>query len=241
MPVSEKSLGKGSPAPGPVPKGSIRLYSMRFCPFSQRARLVLAAKGIKHEVVNIKLKNKPEWYWAKNPFGQIPSLETAQGQIIYDSTIVCHYLDEVYAGKKLNPKDPFQKAQQRMTLEHYSTIVGLLYKILDAKGKKEDTTGLKAEFQKKFIIFDETLGKLKTCFFGGDSVSMVDYLIWPWFERFHIFEVTESLNKAPHIYKWYQLMLKDPAVKATFIKPDVFQEFYKLSAENDPDVDDYGL
>lgn len=37
----------GSPAPGPVPAGYIRVYSMRFCPFAQRARLVLNAKGIK--------------------------------------------------------------------------------------------------------------------------------------------------------------------------------------------------
>uniref|UniRef100_A0A672KWJ1 Inhibitor of nuclear factor kappa-B kinase subunit alpha n=1 Tax=Sinocyclocheilus grahami TaxID=75366 RepID=A0A672KWJ1_SINGR len=37
----------GSPAPGPVPKDHIRLYSMRFCPFAQRTRLVLNAKGIK--------------------------------------------------------------------------------------------------------------------------------------------------------------------------------------------------
>lgn len=37
----------GSAAPGPVPEGLIRVYSMRFCPFAQRARLVLNAKGIK--------------------------------------------------------------------------------------------------------------------------------------------------------------------------------------------------
>lgn len=36
----------GSPAPGPVPKDHLRLYSMRFCPFAQRTRLVLNAKGI---------------------------------------------------------------------------------------------------------------------------------------------------------------------------------------------------
>jgi len=36
-----------SPAPGPVPNGVIRLYSMRFCPFAQRTRLVLTAKGVK--------------------------------------------------------------------------------------------------------------------------------------------------------------------------------------------------
>lgn len=37
----------GSAAPGPVPKGCIKVYSMRFCLFAQRARLVLKAKGIK--------------------------------------------------------------------------------------------------------------------------------------------------------------------------------------------------
>nr|KAF6424959.1 glutathione S-transferase omega 1 [Molossus molossus] len=44
---SAKSLGKGSAPPGPVPEGLIRVYSMRFCPFAQRTRLVLTAKGIK--------------------------------------------------------------------------------------------------------------------------------------------------------------------------------------------------
>lgn len=37
----------GSAPPGPVPEGLIRVYSMRFCPFAERTRLVLEAKGIK--------------------------------------------------------------------------------------------------------------------------------------------------------------------------------------------------
>uniref|UniRef100_A0A8C1JU78 Uncharacterized protein n=1 Tax=Cyprinus carpio TaxID=7962 RepID=A0A8C1JU78_CYPCA len=32
----------GSPAPGPVPKKHIQLYSMRFCPFAQWTRLVMS-------------------------------------------------------------------------------------------------------------------------------------------------------------------------------------------------------
>lgn len=40
-------VSSGSAAPGPVPEGVIRLYSMRFCPFAQRTRLVLRAKGIR--------------------------------------------------------------------------------------------------------------------------------------------------------------------------------------------------
>ncbi|XP_053547686.1 glutathione S-transferase omega-1-like [Bombina bombina] len=241
MAGTQKSLGKGSPAPGPVPDGSIRVYSMRFCPFAQRARLVLAAKGINHELVNINTKNKPEWFVEKNPFGVVPVLETSKGQLIYESAIVCEYLDEAFPGKKLNPKDPFQRAQQKMILEHFSKIIMVLYKILYAKQNKEDIPGLKAEVKEKLIALDELLGQLNTSFFGGDSVSMIDYLIWPWFERFIIFDVKECLNKTSRLNEWYQRMLQDTAVKATFTEPDLHQAFIKLYLKDSVDAADYGL
>uniref|UniRef100_A0A4W5NP76 Glutathione S-transferase omega 2 n=1 Tax=Hucho hucho TaxID=62062 RepID=A0A4W5NP76_9TELE len=94
--ASEKCFAKGSSAPGLVAKGQIRLYSMRFCPFAHRTRLVLHAKGINHDTVNINLKDKPEWFLKKNPLGLVPTLETSSGQVIYESPITCDYLDEVY-------------------------------------------------------------------------------------------------------------------------------------------------
>lgn len=44
---SPSPLPAGSAAPGPVPAGLVRLYSMRFCPYAQRTRLVLRAKGVR--------------------------------------------------------------------------------------------------------------------------------------------------------------------------------------------------
>ncbi|OWK07829.1 GSTO1, partial [Cervus elaphus hippelaphus] len=114
---SARSLGKGSAPPGPVPEGLIRVYSMRFCPYAQRTRLVLTAKGIRHEVININLKNKPEWFFKKNPSGLVPVLETSLGQLICESAITCEYLDEAYPGKKLWPSDPYEKACQKMVFE----------------------------------------------------------------------------------------------------------------------------
>jgi glutathione S-transferase len=35
---------------------------MRFCPYAERTMLVLLAKGIPFDVVNINLKKKPEWF-----------------------------------------------------------------------------------------------------------------------------------------------------------------------------------
>ena len=43
--MSQLAYTAGSTFP-PLTPGVVRLYSMRFCPYSQRVRLVLAAKNI---------------------------------------------------------------------------------------------------------------------------------------------------------------------------------------------------
>ncbi|NWR66809.1 GSTO1 transferase, partial [Bucorvus abyssinicus] len=184
-------LSSGSAAPGPVPEGVIRLYSMRFCPFAQRTRLVLRAKGISHEVININLKNKPDWFFEKNSFGLVPVLETSKGQLIYESPITCEYLDEAFPGKKLMPSDPYERAFQKMLLEEFSKITPIVFKYYVAVKDGQDTTALKAEIDEKFGKFEEILSKRNTVFYGGDSISMIDYMIWPWFERLEAFQLKE--------------------------------------------------
>ncbi|XP_056385162.1 glutathione S-transferase omega-1-like [Hyla sarda] len=241
MSRSQRSLTQGSAAPGPVPEGILRLYSMRFCPFVQRALLVLVAKGIKYEIVTINLQSKPEWYFEKSPHGLVPSIETSDGKIIYDSPIVCDYLDEAYPGKKLTPADPYKKAQEKMILELFSGVSSLLISILYARKRNEDITELKTKAFEKFKKLEEALTKRNTPYFGGESVSMIDYMMWPWFERFIMFDVTEFLEKFPRMNAWHKLMLQDPAVKQTFIQPDVYLGFFKLYSQDRIEAADYGL
>ena len=40
----------------------VTVYNMRFCPFAERTMLLLLAKNIPFDVVNINLKKKPEWF-----------------------------------------------------------------------------------------------------------------------------------------------------------------------------------
>ncbi|CAK7300360.1 Glutathione S-transferase omega-2 [Vulpes lagopus] len=171
MEDESRTFGKGSLPPGPVPEGLIRIYSMRFCPYAHRTRLVLRAKGIRHEVININLRNKPEWYYTKHPFGQIPVLENSKCQLIYESVIACEYLDDAYPGRKLYPYDPYERARQKMLLE-------LFYKV--------------PHLTKECLI----LGYQNTIFFGGDCISMIDYLFWPWFERLEVYGIAELFE--PH-------------------------------------------
>uniref|UniRef100_A0A8C3JFG0 Glutathione S-transferase omega n=1 Tax=Calidris pygmaea TaxID=425635 RepID=A0A8C3JFG0_9CHAR len=221
-----RSLGKGSAAPGPVPEGVIRLYSMRFCPFAQRTRLVLRAKGISHEVININLKNKPDWFFEKNPFGLVPVLETSKGQLIYESPITCEYLDEAFPGKKLMPSDPYERAFQKMLLEHFSKVLHD-QEIAEKFGKLEEV---------------RILSKRNTLFYGGDSVSMFDYMIWPWFSSLIPSKFPICITRhTPKLQRWMEAMKEDPAVKATMTDPQIFKDYLQLYLKNSVEACDYGL
>lgn len=239
--TTEKCFAKGSAAPGPVPKGHIRLYSMRFCPFAQRARLVLSAKGIKHDTINIHLREKPEWFLEKNPLGLVPTLETEDGDVVYESPITCDYLDELYPGKKLLPPTPFGKAQQRMMLEYFSKVTPYFYKITMAKHDNADTSGLEAELKEKFVKLDADLAKKKTKFFAGDAITMIDYMMWPFFERLESFGVECLLDNTPELKKWVARMQEDPAVKACSHTTDTYKAFFKTAYIDDKPDYDYGL
>lgn len=236
-----RSLGKGSSPPGPVPEGVIRVYSMRYCPFAERTRLVLEAKGIKYETVNINLKNKPDWFFEKSPFGLVPVLETSKGQLIYESPITCEYLDEAYPRKKLYPTDPFEKASQKMLLEHFSKLNPLCYKHFMAVRSGEDAAAVKNEFCEKLLKFEETLINQKTKFFGGNSVSMIDYLIWPWFERLEAFGLYNCLDQTSALKSWVEAMKLDPAVKALITDPETYKGYLELYTKNSHEASDYGL
>ncbi|KAG8235616.1 hypothetical protein J437_LFUL014874 [Ladona fulva] len=97
----------------------MRLYSMHFCPYAQRCRLVLDAKKIPYDIVNINLTEKPEWLLEKSPLGKVPALEI-DGQTIYESLIVSDFLDEKFPQRPLLPKDPMQKAKDKILVEQFN-------------------------------------------------------------------------------------------------------------------------
>uniref|UniRef100_A0A3B4FCV3 Glutathione S-transferase omega n=1 Tax=Pundamilia nyererei TaxID=303518 RepID=A0A3B4FCV3_9CICH len=234
---AEKCLAKGSAAPGPVPEDYIRVYSMRFCPFAQRTRLVLKTKGIKYETINVHLKEKPDWYLKKNPLGLVPTLETPAGEVIYESPITCEYLDEVYPEKKLLPSSPFAKAQQKMMLEHFSKVIPYFYKIPMDKKKGEDVSGLEAELKEKFAKLNEVGHTFEA------SVTLAEYLL-PVQIYLYLTGSTlcliRFLDGTPELKKWTELMLQDSAVKALMFSPDAHKAFFKTFLDGNPDFD-YGL
>jgi len=199
---------------------------------------VLAHKNIPHETINVDLKEKPEWFLERNPLGLVPTLEQ-DDKIVYESLITCEYLDDTYPQQRLLPTDPFTKAQDAMLVDFYgSKCTANMYKVMRSEGKDEEG---KEGLVKGLTRLEAELGKRGT-FFGGDKVAMIDFSIWPWFERLPLLSKTApdtvpSASNFPKLFAWTQAMLEEPAVKATCFDLDTHLKFLLSSKAGKPNYD----
>lgn len=68
------------------------------------------------------MASKPDWLYDKSPLGKIPALELENGDVLYESLIICDYLDERYPQNPLHSTDPLQKAKDRLLIEQFSKV-----------------------------------------------------------------------------------------------------------------------
>ncbi len=72
---------------------------------------------------------------------------------------------------------------------------------------------------------------LKLFFFKGTKEGMVDYMIWPWFERFPVLKDFGNFEfdckKFPKLAAWIERMKQLPAVQEVIIKPETYLKFFQ--------------
>lgn len=240
--ITEFSFGRGQECP-PRKPGVLRLYSMRFCPYAQRTRLVLEHKHIKYETVNVNLKRKPDWLFEMNPIGLVPVLEW-DGGVLHESATCNDYLDEAYPGVKLNPADPYQRARDRQLWESMNKLISSFYEVAGTRGQDKKVFD---RMMRAFTRYEKELASRGGGpFFGGKKVCMADFMLWPWFERLPVVnkivpETTITTMNYPLLATWIKHMYQLPAVKSTLFDPDSHAHFLKtLQIDKNPDYD-YGL
>ena len=135
----------------------------------------------------MSLGSKPKWWLAKNPMGKVPTIQLEDDtKVLYESLPVCDFLDQAYEGKrKLTPSDPFQQGRDKILIEHYGQALPPHYKLYYRSTTLSEAEKLESAVQMldKLDFVEAELKKRGTIFFGGKQAMMVDYMIWPWFER----------------------------------------------------------
>jgi glutathione S-transferase len=82
----------------------------------QKVRITLVEKGLSWEARRVDLFKAEQFhpeYLKLNPKGVVPTL-VHNGVSIIESTLICEYIDEVFAEPPLIPKAPAERAQMRV-------------------------------------------------------------------------------------------------------------------------------
>ena len=92
----------------------IILYDCSTAPSPRRARILLAEKGIRHETVQVDLRNGEqlgEAYRKINPQCTVPALRTEEGAMLTDNAAITAWAEAQYPDPPLLGTTPVEKAE----------------------------------------------------------------------------------------------------------------------------------
>jgi glutathione S-transferase len=92
----------------------VNLFYSPNSPYARKARIIIRELklGARVEEVIVSLPADAK-FRAVNPLGKIPALLLDDGSVIYDSPVICEYLDELGGGKFFPRASLFKEAQGR--------------------------------------------------------------------------------------------------------------------------------
>jgi glutathione S-transferase len=195
----------------------LKFYCNSTSPFVRKVAVTIRELGLdgKIERVVTNPRDATSGFWGKNPLAKIPAFETDDGAILYDSPVICAYLDEVHGGGKLAPRSG---AARWRTL----TLAALADGILDAGLLARLETLRPAEEQsrswidKQMAIVQRGFDRLEA---NGDAFSAVDHasiaagcaVAWVRFRHAQ----TDWLGARPRLATWFKSFEARPSMTAT--------------------------
>lgn len=176
---------------------NFKLVTHTLCPYVQRSIITLEEKRIAYSRTNIDLANKPSWFKKISPMGKVPLLLVDHNRTLFESAVICEYLDEVTFGS-LHSTDIFEKAYHRAWIEFGSGILQNIASLYNAKDSASFHT-IHEQIQGKFLTIEEVI--TGTPFFTGEQFRMIDAAYGPIFRYFDIFDSITDLNTFTHLPK----------------------------------------
>ena len=76
----------------------MKLYFSPLSPFARKVRVIAHELGLKLDEVNVSVRGNME-YRRVNPLGKIPALALNDGSVLFDSPVICEYLNGLGGGK----------------------------------------------------------------------------------------------------------------------------------------------
>jgi glutathione S-transferase len=199
-----------------MPDAKVTLISHPLCPFVQRAAIVLLEKGVSFDRIDVNLAAKPDWFLALSPTGKVPLLKISQADrqdaVLFESMVICEYLEETQSGGRLYPDDALARARQRGWIEFGTATLTDAWQFLNATDR-QTADAKQAAFRDRLLRLEAVLAEGP--YFNGDAFGMVDAVFAPIFRYFDILDPAVSqaiFENLPRVTAWRSTLAERPSV-----------------------------
>ncbi len=152
------------------------LFSDPASPDSHRARLVLAVKDIRADVIDIDIQQLPADLGDINPYKELPTL-VDRDLSLYHAPIIMEYLDERFPHPPLMPVDPVTRAYCRLALYRIERDWYGQAKALEQGADAEMAVAIRQALGESLVAIETLLARRP--FFLPDELTLVDCTALP--------------------------------------------------------------
>lgn len=204
---------------------NLTVYGTPISTYVRTIRLLLEAAEADYSLKSVGIfngENTAADYLAKNPFGKVPTLEV-DGECLYETVAIAHYLNEAIANHKFSPADPLTRARMWQIA---AIVDSYLYKpaiptivvqrlIVPSQGGKTDEEAVNGAIAPAKTAVDaiEALTMGNPYLLGSD-LTIADFFVIPVFIYLAQTPEFEAIvAEAPKLQTWWNQVKSLPLVK----------------------------
>ncbi len=205
------------------------IYGVPGSPFVRAVQVAMEEKGAPYRVHALQPgETKGEEYLKRHPFGRIPAVEH-DGVGIYETQAIIRYIDAVFPGPSLQPKDPLAAARMNQIIgindwyffPKVNAVIGFHRVVGPALlGLQPDEAAIAAALPDGRRCIDE-LNRLlgDKPFLAGEELSIADIMMAPQMAFLDITPEGEALLAGTRLEAWMERMNARPSMQATLPPP----------------------
>lgn len=206
------------------------LFGASYSVYVRSARLALEEKGVPYRLEDVDIFAKggpPAGYLQRHPFGRIPAFEH-DGFRLYETGAITRYVDEAFAGPKLQPANPQPRARMNQVLSildnyAYRTLVWDIFVErvrAPAQGRTADEAKIAAALPKAETCLAAIESLMEGDHLAGDALTLADLHAAPMFAYVTLAaEGAALLRRHAGLASWWQRMTQRPSVAAVCQPP----------------------